>query len=111
MIFTPDFLKGTLTTIILSLLDQNGKMYGYEICQKTKEQSNSTIVLTEGAIYPALHKLEKKGIILSSKEQVNGRVRKYYKINKEKNALVKSQIDALHNFMHALQFIVQPKNN
>lgn len=107
MLFNPDFLKGTLSTIILSLLDQNGRMYGYEICQKTKELSKNTIVLTEGAIYPALHKMEKKGIITSTKEKVNGRVRKYYSINMDNKSIVQQQIDSLHNFMNALHLIIK----
>lgn len=107
MLFNPDFLKGTLTTIILSLLDQNGRMYGYEICQRTKELSKDTIILTEGAIYPALHKLEKRGVITSTKEKVNGRMRKYYSINAANTNLVQQQIQGLQNFMDALHLIIK----
>ena len=57
------FLSGTLKTIVLALLRDNGRMYGYEICQKTKEATNNQINLTEGAIYPTLHRLEKEGLI------------------------------------------------
>ena len=56
-----EFLSGTLASLILGLLDNHGRMYGYEICQKAKELSAGEIVLTEGAIYPALHRLEKPG--------------------------------------------------
>lgn len=55
-----ELLKGTLQTIILKLLQDNGKMYGYEITQKVKDSSEQSIVLTEGALYPALHKMEAK---------------------------------------------------
>jgi PadR family transcriptional regulator PadR len=53
-----ELLKGTLQTIILKVLKDEGKMYGYEITQKVKELSEGRIQLTEGALYPALHKLE-----------------------------------------------------
>ena len=95
-----EFLSGTLNTIILALLKENGKMYGYEICSYTKEKTDNNILLTEGAIYPALHKLEKKGIIRSSKETVNGRVRKYYALNKSNLDVVNEKIDGLYQFTH-----------
>lgn len=108
MLNNSDFLKGTLTTLILSLLKQNGKMYGYEICQKTKEQSLDSIQLTEGAIYPALHKLEKKGLIISSKVKINGRTRKYYAIPEKQASAVTKQIDSLHDFIGALNLLIKP---
>ncbi|MDA9774004.1 PadR family transcriptional regulator [Saprospiraceae bacterium] len=108
MLTNSDFLKGTLTTLILSLLDQNGKMYGYEICQKTKTQTNNKINLTEGAIYPALHKLEKQGLIVSSKLKVNGRTRKYYAISSPEKQTVNDQILALQQFMNSLSLVIKP---
>ena len=100
--------KGSLNTIILKLLDEQGKMYGYEICQLTKAKTNEEILLTEGAIYPALHKLEKKGLIISTKEKVNGRVRKYYAIPKESQSVVDSQIELLSAFIKNLNSLLKP---
>ncbi len=54
--------KGCLEPIVLQLLHQNVRMYGYEITQKVKEQTKGTLQITEGAHYPLLHKLEEKGI-------------------------------------------------
>lgn len=92
------FLNGTLKTIVLALLRENGKMYGYEICQLTKEKTNNEVLLTEGAIYPTLHSLEKDGLIISSKEKINGRTRKYYAINTASIQEVENQIDLLTQF-------------
>ena len=55
--------KGSLTTIILKLLDEGGKMYGYEITQKVKVITKGELKITEGALYPALHKLEADGML------------------------------------------------
>ena len=49
--------KGSLTTIVMKLLEENGRMYGYEITQKVKEITKGELKITEGALYPALHKL------------------------------------------------------
>ena len=108
MIQHKEFLSGTLNTIILALLKEQGKMYGYEICQQAKEKTQSGIVLTEGAIYPALHKLEKKGIIVSSKAKVNGRTRKYYEIQPAHSQVVEDKIQALYNFNLMIQSLIKP---
>ncbi len=103
-----EFLSGTLSTIILALLKEHGRMYGYEICQKTKQLTDDAIQLTEGAIYPALHKLEKQGLILATKEKVNGRVRKYYSIQPASVPEVDQQINRLLNFSGHLQNLLNP---
>jgi len=102
------FLSGTLNTIVLALLKDNGRMYGYEICQKTKEATNNQISLTEGAIYPTLHRLEKEGLLFSTKEKVNGRVRKYYSVNQSSISEVNSQIDLLSKFAGHLRTLLKP---
>lgn len=102
------FLNGTLSTILLALLHENGRMYGYEICQLASQATQDSINLTEGAIYPALHKLEKEGLIISSKEVVNGRTRKYYNISQHSMDKVTSQIDMLSQFVGHLQSLLKP---
>jgi len=108
MIQHKEFLSGTLNTIILALLKEHGKMYGYEICQEAKEKTQNGILLTEGAIYPALHKLEKKGIITSSKAKVNGRTRKYYEIQPEHSKAIEDKIEALYSFNLMIQSLIKP---
>ena len=70
--------KGTLLNIVLKLLSKEGKMYGYQMTQKAKELTQGELEITEGALYPILHKLEADGIIESEIVITNGRERKYY---------------------------------
>lgn len=70
--------KGTLQNIILKLLAQEVKMYGYQITQHAKQLTKGELEMTEGALYPLLHKLESEGIIVSEIQKINGRDRKYY---------------------------------
>ena len=70
--------KGTLQNIVLKLLAKEVKMYGYQITQRAKEITKGELEMTEGALYPILHKLENEGIIFSEMQNVNGRDRKYY---------------------------------
>lgn len=70
--------KGTLKNIILKLLAKEVKMYGYQMTQRAKELTEGELEMTEGALYPILHKLEAEGMIFSEIQIVNGRNRKYY---------------------------------
>ena len=79
LMYSKELLKGTLKTIILKLLSSNDRMYGYEITQKVKILTHEKIQLTEGALYPTLHKLEADGMVTTEIENINGRKRKYYK--------------------------------
>ena len=70
--------KGTLQNIILKLLSTEVKMYGYQLTQRAKELTKGELEMTEGALYPLLHKLENEGLIFAELQNVNGRDRKYY---------------------------------
>ena len=85
---SPELLKGTLQTIVLKVLKDHGKMYGYEITQRVKELSEGTILLTEGALYPALHKLESEGLVESFEEIEKGRPRRNYSITESGRAVL-----------------------
>ena len=75
--YSSELIKGTLKTIVLNLLKENRKMYGYEITQKVKELTDGKIQITEGALYPTLHSLEQNGELETEKEYIGKRVRKY----------------------------------
>lgn len=102
-------LKGTLQTIILKLLEDNGRMYGYEITQKVKEITTGEVKLTEGALYPALHKLEAEGFLETSTELAQGRERKYYQLTKQGSHEVISKLDEARSFMQQLQALLNLK--
>lgn len=53
-------------------------MYGYQMTQMAKELTEGELEMTEGALYPLLHKLEADGLITSEIKEMNGRNRKYY---------------------------------
>lgn len=102
-------LKGSLSTIILKLLHDNGRMYGYEITQKVKELTQDDIQITEGALYPILHKLEAEEVLTAELEKVDGRTRKYYKITPKGNAVAVDRIAELKAFAENLNLILNPK--
>ena len=82
LMYSNELIKGTLKTIVLSLLAKHGRMYGYEITQHVKEQTDGKIQLTEGALYPLLHRLEADKLLITEKVNIGKRVRKYYRLTK-----------------------------
>lgn len=104
--YSKELLKGTLSAIILKLLDDNGKMYGYQITQMVKKLSDDKILLKEGSLYPALHKLKENGLLNVETENIGKRVRHYYSLTKkgvemkiEKEAEIKDFISTLNKII------------
>jgi PadR family transcriptional regulator PadR len=102
-------LKGTLQTIILKLLEDNSQMYGYEITQKVKEVTAGEFILTEGALYPALHKLEADGMLETFTEVVDSRVRKYYRLTEQGGREVTDKLNEAQVFIEQLQLLLNLK--
>lgn len=111
LMYSKDLIKGTLQPIILKLLENNGRMYGYEITQKVKELTQGKIEITEGALYPTLHKLEAEGVLSTEKEYIGKRVRKYYTLTKTGTSVVTQKVDELSDFMATLAMILNPKTS
>jgi len=103
-----DLLKGTLRTIILKLLADNGRMYGYEMTKKVEELSSGKIKLTFGALYPVLHKLEADGHISIEQEFVGKRVRKYYSLTETGRTWTEQKVDEFFEFVNTLSHVLNP---
>jgi len=104
-----ELLRGTLQTIILKVLKDNGKMYGYEITQMVGELSQDRILLTEGALYPALHKLENDGLVKTEIVNIGKRVRKYYTLTSEGKSLAKDRVAEFVDFIKTMSAVLQVK--
>lgn len=102
-------LKGYLQTIILKLLEENDRMYGYEICKKVKELSDGDLNVTEGALYPTLHKLEADGLLSVELENVDNRKRKYYSLTEDGSKEAVNRLEELDRFLMTLHKVLNPK--
>lgn len=101
--------KGSLNTIIMRLLENHGRMYGYEITQKVKEITEGEMNLTEGSLYPALHKMESEGFLEVEMERVDGRIRKYYKLTESGVKETSNKLEELESFVRNMQQIMNLK--
>ncbi len=110
MIYSTELIKGTLKTIILKLLKDNKRMYGYEITQKVKDLTNDKIQLTEGALYPTLHALEADGILTTETEYIGKRVRKYYSLSLKGKTMTQEKLTEFSDFINTMKFLldIQP---
>jgi PadR family transcriptional regulator, regulatory protein PadR len=106
---SPELLKGTLQTILLKVLKDHGKMYGYEITQRVKELSDNRLLLTEGALYPSLHRLEADGLLKTETVMMGKRVRKYYSLTTSGRSLAKDRVEELVDFIKTMSNVLQVK--
>lgn len=81
--WTAELKKGTVQLGILALLAE-GRRYGFEIIEELKGKTHGYLDLKEGTLYPALHRLEKQGLLEAEWViQATGAPRKYYSITPE----------------------------
>jgi DNA-binding PadR family transcriptional regulator len=106
--YSKELLKGTISAMILKLLSEKERMYGYEISLRVKELSEGKILLKDGSLYPALQKMTSDGLLSFKEENVSGRVRKYYYLTKTGHKRKVAYIEELHDFMATLNRIVFP---
>ena len=104
-----DLIRGTLKPIILSVLGEGARLYGYEINKMVAEKTGNEIKLTDGALYPMLHRLEKDGLLEVEKEEVGSRIRKYYKLTANGERESSKQVDELLNFMRSIVILLKPQ--
>jgi len=109
MLYSSELIKGTLKTIVLKQLENNKRMYGYEITQRVKELSFNRIQITEGALYPTLHSLEADGLVTTETEYIGKRIRKYYSLSPEGKTKIDEKISELADFMNTMKFLLDIK--
>ncbi|MCD6067305.1 MAG: transcriptional regulator, PadR family [Bacteroidetes bacterium] len=109
--YSSELIKGTLKTILLKLLNEDNRMYGYEITQKVKELTNDKIQITEGALYPTLHALEADGLLETETEYIGKRVRKYYRLSTKGKTHSKEKVDEFAEYMNTMKALlgIEPK--
>jgi DNA-binding PadR family transcriptional regulator len=101
--------SGSLKTIVLKLLKEEGPIHGYALTQKVEQLTNGKIKLTYGALYPILHKLEKEKAVDTVTEIYNNRMRIYYSLTPKGQSVAAVKIKELQEFIESLQRIAEPK--
>ena len=78
-----DLLQGTLDMLILKIVAL-GPVHGYGISQRIRQISKEVLIVQQGSLYPALHRLEKRGWLVAEwGDSENGRQAKFYRLSRE----------------------------
>jgi PadR family transcriptional regulator len=73
-------LRGHLDLMLLATLRDTGPAHGYAIITRLRERSSGAFDLPEGTVYPALHRLERDGLVASEWETSAPRRRRVYQL-------------------------------
>ena len=98
-------IKGTLPLLILQTLSESPN-HGYRIAQTIKQRSKGVLDFKEGALYPALHGLEKDGHIESYEMVEQGRTRRYYRLTEKGTKVLAAQRQEWNQFSEAIRLVL-----
>jgi PadR family transcriptional regulator, regulatory protein PadR len=102
-------MKSSSDSLLLSLLAEH-PLYGYKIVKELEEKSQGYFKFKEGTLYPALHRLEKIGLIEGKWQLLsNGRQRRYYYITEKGLSKLATEKTQWQDFLTAVKLVLEPR--
>jgi PadR family transcriptional regulator PadR len=102
-----DLLQGTLDMLILKIVAL-GPVHGYGISQRIRQISKDVLNVQQGSLYPALHRLEKRGWMDAEwGESENGRQAKFYKLSAKGRKQLAAEENNWNRLSEAVRLIMQ----
>jgi PadR family transcriptional regulator PadR len=98
-------LKGHLDSLILAVVAA-GPAHGYAIIEELKRRSGGTFTLPEGTVYPALHRLERAGLLESVWSASTGRKRRVYKLTRQGRRQLEARKSEWRDFARAIDAVL-----
>jgi len=99
-------LQGTLDLLILKIAAL-GPVHGYAIAQRLEQVSKHVVQVPQGSLYPALHRLENRGLLASDwKESETGREAKFYRLTRKGRAELESEAASWERLTQAIGLIL-----
>lgn len=103
-----DLLQGTLDLLILKTLAWS-PTHGYGIAQWIRERTRDDLQIEDGALYTALHRLDKRGLIESEWGlSENNRKAKYYRLTADGRKHLRAQTERWARYARAVSAVLQP---
>ncbi len=101
-----DLLKGTLDVLILKTLSW-GPRHGYGISKAIRQATDDDFRVEEGALYPALRRLEKKGLLSSEWDVTEtGREAKFYRLTTPGEARLRDEVATWQRYVRAMSAVL-----
>jgi PadR family transcriptional regulator, regulatory protein PadR len=98
-------LKGHLDSLILAVVGA-APAHGYAIIEELKLRSGGTFTLPEGTVYPALHRLERAGLLQSDWSDAGGRKRRVYKLTRRGHRQLEARKNEWRDFARAVDAVL-----
>lgn len=107
-----DLPQGTLDLLILQVIAL-GPVHGYAIAQQLQQVSHEVVQVPQGSLYPALHRLENRGLLTATwKQTETGREAKFYKLTREGRAQLQAEAASWRRLAEAVSLILtMPERN
>ncbi len=102
-----ELLKGNTDSLLLCLISRE-PTYGYKVVKELEQRSNGYFRFKEGTLYPALHRLEREGLI-EGRWQIlaNGQQRRYYYITEKGKEVLAARLATWQDFSTAVKAVMQ----
>ena len=106
-----DLPQGTLDLLILTIV-ANGPQHGYAIAQRLQRLSNDAIQVRQGSLYPALHRLDNRGLVATEwRQSETGRDAKYYRLTTKGRAELERERARWRQFTRAINVVLRTAGN
>ena len=103
----PDLLQGTLDLLVLKTLG-HGPQHGYGIAQKILVTSRQVLEVQHGSLYPALHRLERKGLVSSEwRPSEAGRMAKVYSLTNAGRKHLERELESWARYAAAINWVLE----
>lgn len=101
-----DLVRGTLDVLVLRTLTA-GPLHGYSVARWIKKASDDALLVEEGALYPALHRLERKGWVKSEWGlSENNRRAKFYRLTTKGDQALAAETTSWGRYVEAVQKVL-----
>jgi PadR family transcriptional regulator PadR len=102
-----DLLQGTLDLLLLKTIAPS-PLHGYGIAQRILLSSQEVLQVQQGSLYPALHRLERKGLISATwKESDNGRMAKFYSLTSTGRKQLTAELEQWRRYSSAIAMVLE----
>jgi PadR family transcriptional regulator, regulatory protein PadR len=101
-----DLPQGTLDLLILRVIAA-GPLHGYAIAQRLEQASRGVVQVPEGSLYPALHRLENRGLLAADWNKTEtGREAKFYRLTRKGNKQLEAETASWQRLTEAVGLIL-----
>ena len=110
--YDPDLLRGNTDALLLALIQEQGRTYGYQLIKEIEVRSKGFFRFREGTVYPALRKLENDGLVQGEWAKLTGgQERRYYVITDEGRAFLAERLRMWQSFASAVDLVLRPRED